>query len=172
MALFAFGLEYSLRKMQVCPILSKGSKCPVLLIQLWHHRLMRINNTSRRISILTAMGMLLLACAVFGWGLQYKMSLYGPLSGLSHSTPEAKLLSEKERPASRQDNASIRPAFTQPQTSMLPALLLIAILAMRLRHLVMKWMQAASVQTASRHQRRAYLNYFSFRPPPASILSY
>jgi protein-S-isoprenylcysteine O-methyltransferase Ste14 len=55
---------------------------------------------------------------------------------------------------------------------MLYALLLIAVLAMILRYLAMKWMRTASVQAASRQQRRAHLNYFSFRPPPASISSY
>lgn len=133
------------------------------------HRPMRISTSSRRISILTAMGMLLLACAVFAWGLQYKMSLYGPVNGISHSTPEAKLLSEKERPASQQEKASIRPAFPQPQTTMLPALLLIAAVAICLPHSATLWMRTASMQVALIQHRRAHLNYFSFRPPPDSL---
>jgi hypothetical protein len=133
---------------------------------------MRVSITNRRISTLAAMGVFILACAVFGWGLQYKMSLYGPTNGLSTSIPHAKLLSQKERHISSLDEVSIHSASLQPQSSMFNALLLIAVLAMSLRPLAMKWMQAASVQASSRHQRRAYLNYFSFRPPPASIPSY
>jgi hypothetical protein len=100
------------------------------------------------------------------------MSLYGPTNGLSTSIPHAKLLSQKERRISSQDEVSIRSASAQPQSSMFYALLLIAVLAMSLRHLAMVWMHAASVQAASRQQRHASLNYFSFRPPPASIPSY
>jgi len=118
------------------------------------------------------MGILLLSCAVFGWGLHYKMSLYCPVNGLSHSTPEAKLLSEKERPASQQDRASIRPAFTQTQTSMLFALLLIAALAMDLLKSATLWMRTPSMQVAWSQQQRAHLNYFSFRPPPNLLSSY
>jgi hypothetical protein len=132
---------------------------------------MRINSTSRRISILTVMGILLLSCAVFGWGLQYKMSLYGPVNGLSHSTPKAKLLSEKERPAFQRNKASIRPAFTQLQTLMISALLLIAALAMDLCHAATQWMRTASMQVAWSRQQRAHLNYFSFRPPPDLLSS-
>jgi hypothetical protein len=133
---------------------------------------MRINRTSRRISILTAMGILLLVCAVFGWGLQYKMSLYCPVNGLSHSAPEAKLLSEKERPASQQDKASFRPAFTQPHPSMFFALLLIDALAMDLCQAATLWMRTANMQVAWSQHQRTHLNYFSFRPPPASLSSY
>lgn len=42
---------------------------------------------------------LMLTFAVSSWGLQYKLSLYHS-PGVRHSVPEAKLLSEKERPAS------------------------------------------------------------------------
>jgi hypothetical protein len=133
---------------------------------------MRVSITNRRISTLAAMGVLILACAVFGWGLQYKMSLYGPINGLSTSTPHAKLLSQKERRISNPDEVSIRSASVQPQSSMLYALILFAVLATCLRHSAMKWMQNAGVQAVSRQQQRAHLNYFSFRPPPASIPSY
>jgi hypothetical protein len=118
------------------------------------------------------MGVLFLACAVFGWGLQYKMSLYGPTNGLSTATPHAKLLSQKERLPSNQQVVSFRSASALPQSSVLYALLLIAALAVSLPHLAMVWMQTAKSHYAASQQRRARLNYFSLRPPPASIPSY
>ncbi len=44
----------------------------------------------------------MLCMAVFGWGLQYKLSLYKGKDSVSHLAPVAKLLSQKERPAAVQ----------------------------------------------------------------------
>jgi hypothetical protein len=109
---------------------------------------------------------------VFGWGLQYKMSLYGLANGFSTSVPQAKLLSQKERPASHREKASIRPASTHSQAPMFFTLLLIAALAASLPCSAAMRMQTASLRDVSSQQRRAHVNYFSFRPPPASIPSY
>jgi hypothetical protein len=54
---------------------------------------------NRRRAILLPIGLLMLCMAVFGWGLQYKLSLYQPEDSVSHLAPVAKLLSQKERPA-------------------------------------------------------------------------
>jgi hypothetical protein len=40
-----------------------------------------------------------LALSVFAWGLQYKVSLYDPPQSVSHTIPEAKLLSEDQQVA-------------------------------------------------------------------------
>lgn len=45
------------------------------------------------------LSILLLALAVFGWGLHSKLSLYHLRAPASEVTPIAKLLSERERPA-------------------------------------------------------------------------
>lgn len=42
-------------------------------------------------------GLVLLGCAVFAWGLRYKLSLYQPPHTASRHMPEAKLLTGKER---------------------------------------------------------------------------
>ena len=128
---------------------------------------MCLNYTSRRISTLTAMGILLLACAVFGWGLEYKMSLYVPVSRQTTSAPEAKLLSEKERPAAEQNATSIRSVYTQLQASIQFSLFLITILMMRLHLKAALWMRITRVPDDLEKQRCAHSNYFSFRPPPA-----
>jgi hypothetical protein len=38
-----------------------------------------------------------LGLSVFGWGLQYKLSLYDPPQASSHQMPQAKLLSQDEQ---------------------------------------------------------------------------
>ena len=59
-----------------------------------------LSNSSgnRRRAVLLPLGLLMLSMAVFGWGLQYKLSLYQGKGSIAHLTPEAKLLSQKERP--------------------------------------------------------------------------
>jgi hypothetical protein len=53
---------------------------------------------NRRRAVLLPLGLLMLSLAVFGWGLQYKLSLYKGKDSISHLAPVAKLLSQKERP--------------------------------------------------------------------------
>ncbi len=48
--------------------------------------------------------MLLLAIAVFGWGLHYKLTLYQQGAEVRVSEPAAKLLSERERPTENATN--------------------------------------------------------------------
>jgi hypothetical protein len=52
------------------------------------------------------------------------------------------------------------------------ALLLIAALAMDLCQAATLWMRTANMQVAWSQHPRTHLNYFSFRPPPASLSSY
>jgi hypothetical protein len=63
---------------------------------------------SHRRAVLLPMGLLFLSMAVFGWGLQYKLSLYQGKDSITHLAPVAKLLSQKERPAGGQ--TLVRPA--------------------------------------------------------------
>jgi len=136
------------------------------------YRPMRINCTSRRVSLLSAMGIFLLACAVFGWGLQYKISLYDQANGLSASMPHAKLLSEKERPASSLGGVLMSPSSTQPQSTTLYPLFLIVTLTLGLRLSADVWMLNSRVADVLPQQRCAHTNFFAFRPPPASLPSY
>jgi hypothetical protein len=57
---------------------------------------------NRRRAVILPIGLLMLCMAVFGWGLQYKLSLYKGKDSVSHLAPVAKLLSQKERPAAVQ----------------------------------------------------------------------
>jgi hypothetical protein len=62
------------------------------------HRIsvLTLNPTSRRRPSALTLAVLL-GCAVFLWGLGYKLSLYQPVVS-RHSEPAARLLSQKERP--------------------------------------------------------------------------
>jgi hypothetical protein len=131
---------------------------------------MRIKITSRRISSPIALGIVLLAFALFGWGVKYKLSLYDPPGSLSTRIPQAKLLSQKERPALFGDTDSFHPVPPQPNSSVLfPAFLIASVLL------------GSSVEVSFRigiipdddmgQQRCAHSSFFSFRPPPALIPS-
>jgi hypothetical protein len=52
---------------------------------------------------------LLLALAVFGWGLHSKLSLYHVRAGASEAVPIAKLLSERERPSDTAEHCELNP---------------------------------------------------------------
>jgi hypothetical protein len=52
---------------------------------------------------------LLLAFAVFGWGLHSKLSLYHVRTGASETVPIAKLLSERERPSDTTQHCDSNP---------------------------------------------------------------
>ena len=85
--------------------------------------------------MLAAMGVLSLAFAVFGWGIQYKLSLYNLPGSAPTSMPVAKLLSQKERPVYSTNVQVVRPPSPQPLTTTLfPVLFFAAIvLSSRLR---------------------------------------
>jgi hypothetical protein len=116
----------------------------------------------RRFAFLLPLGLLMLSMAVFGWGLQYKLSLYQASDSISHLTPEAKLLSQKERPVARLA-IDARPAEI-PAFPLLPALLMVAFTP--------GLYQAATryARTASKEGSRAplppCLQAVFLRPPP------
>jgi hypothetical protein len=116
----------------------------------------------RYCAFLLSFGLLTLSMAVFGWGLQYKLSLYQTKSSVAHLTPEAKLLSQKERPLVGQVQTT-RPV--EPQAfPVVPALMMVTL-------------AAASCQAAARYTRTGSLeksraplppcvHAIFFRPPP------
>jgi hypothetical protein len=127
---------------------------------------MRINITSRCTYALRAVGILIVALAVFGWGLHYKMSLYDSPSSHSTAVPHAKLLSQKERPAASTEAGLIRlESQRQPSSNfylqVVPAAIVTgsAIAAPR-------WMQIRPTVWNARQRQIATTSFFSFRPPP------
>jgi len=131
--------------------------------------LVLFHRTNRRIHTLNVLGMLFLAISVFAWGLQYKMSLYSPSSGLNASVPHAKLLSQKERPDS--NVASIKPDSTQDRSPVSYTIFLFASILCTLVVAVTVQTRGLSLDKGSRLQRFAALDFFSFRPPPVLLPS-
>ena len=129
---------------------------------------MPINRTSRSSSA-SRLGVLMLAFAVFGWGLHYKLSLYDRSGSSCSQAPDAKLLSEKERPPEPRSLAFDTPRSLQLLSSVFPSLLLLCIAARRFR--LNSRFRIQNV-LADREHFRLFLAasiFFSFRPPPASL---
>ena len=117
-----------------------------------------------RCAFLLALGLLTLSAAVFGWGLQYKLSLYKGKDSISHQIPEAKLLSQKERPTADQA-VSVRPA---PMPVLLFPVLMVAAIASGLFQAAARYARTGSIER-SRPPLPPCLHAILFRPPPALI---
>jgi len=133
---------------------------------------MQMKVKGRRLQIVAALGAFFLALAVFGWGLQYKLSLYGNPSDHPSSIPHAKLLSQKERPAC---SAAVGLIDSNPPQSQLPAsffALFVGVILLGSSAAQFSWMRNRVLVGYSGQQRLAVSNYFAFRPPPATPSSH
>ena len=120
---------------------------------------------NRRRAILLPIGLLMLSMAVFGWGLQYKLSLYQGKDSISHLAPVAKLLSQKERPAVGQ--ALARPAAAPAWPFLAWSACLIATLAFALCQAAARYLRSGSLE-GGRHPLPPCLEAILRRPPPAA----
>ena len=107
--------------------------------------------------------------AVFGWGLQYKLSLYNSSDVYTTSFPHAKLLSPKERPASAPDIASTTSPTPQLELLSFYTGCLLAAIVFSFPMPTSGRNLKAPAKEQSRKQRYAASNFFSFRPPPALL---
>ena len=131
-------------------------------------RLLTVDTTTRRTAP-ALFFVLLLAIAVFSWGLQYKMSLYCPKATPSNVLT-AKLLSQKERPVSPKDVNSALSTSPQPQSSTLFSVFLIATIAVGVSLVPLFSIGTVTIGDDSHRQSCAILYCFLPRPPPASLL--
>jgi hypothetical protein len=113
---------------------------------------------NRRRAVLLIPALLVLCMAVFGWGLQYKLSLYQRNDSISHLAPVAKLLSQKERPAAEQ-------ALAQPPALPWPVFFIVT-LAFGLLQAAARYLRFASLERF-RAPLPACLRAIVCRPPPA-----
>jgi hypothetical protein len=118
-----------------------------------------------RRAFLLALGLLTLSAAVFGWGLQYKLSLYHGKDSISHQIPEAKLLSQKERPATGQA-VSVR-SSELPAFPLFPAFIIVT-LASGLFQAAARYLRIGSLER-SRPPLPPCLQAIFLRPPPVLI---
>jgi hypothetical protein len=121
----------------------------------------RKSSGSRR-AVLLPLGLLMLSLAVFGWGLQYKLSLYQGKNSITHRAPEAKLLSQKERPATAQALDARSPEV--PAFPLFVDFMLVAV-AFLLRLAATRYVRTGSLER-SRPPRPPCLQAVFFRPPP------
>jgi hypothetical protein len=122
----------------------------------------RISLKKRNFAFLLPISFLMLSMAVFGWGLQYKLSLYKAKNSITHLAPEAKLLSQKERPM------ALQPASERPtELPSLPkiCLALVVALAPGLFRSAARYGRIGSTEKA-RAPFPPCLESLFFRPPP------
>jgi hypothetical protein len=127
---------------------------------------MRINITSRFTHTLRAAGILIVALAVFGWGLHYKLSLYDLPGNHSAAVPHAKLLSQKERPAASTAAGSIRLESRRQPSSIFYARVVLAAIVTALPIAAWRRLWTRPTVWDARQRQIAETNFFSFRPPP------
>src|ERR1700722_12761941 len=116
----------------------------------------------RRRAFLLPLSLLMLSMAVFGWGLQYKLSLYKSKNSITHLAPVAKLLSQKERPLAAQP-ANERPTDlpSLPQISFA----VVVALAPGLFRATARYRRIGTIEKA-RAPFPPCLELLFFRPPP------
>jgi hypothetical protein len=129
---------------------------------------MNLGVTSRRGTFRLVAIVLLLAAGVFFWGLKYKLSLYdSPASASSMLVPQAKLLSQKERPTAIQADSLVLPSSPELSLIAVSALLFTTIcLSMHAVQIVPTWLAA---NDDDRHRAHFRSSFFSFRPPPTPL---
>ncbi len=120
---------------------------------------------TRRRTILLPMGLLMLALAVFGWGLQYKLSLYQSKDSVSHLAPAAKLLSQKERPVASQ-SVNVHPHWVPVWP-----LLFFVLLAPGLYRFIVRRLRPAS-REGSHSPIPTCIRSVFVRPPPFFVPSF
>ena len=120
------------------------------------------NSSGSRRAVLLPLGLLMLSLAVFGWGLQYKLSLYQSKDSITHLAPVAKLLSQKERPVATQRLVARSPEV--PAFPFVAASILVAV-ASCLRRAVARYLRTGSMEK-SRPSQPPCLQAVFFRPPP------
>jgi hypothetical protein len=139
---------------------SGAERCNNILVLDSGSLLTQMNSRqNRRRAVLLVPGLLMLCMAIFGWGLQYKLSLYQGSKSISHLTPVAKLLSQKERPAAEQSVAH-SPARPWPA-------FLIVMIAFGLPRAAARYSRVGSLQ-GCRVTLPICLNAIVCRPPPAT----
>jgi hypothetical protein len=108
----------------------------------------------------------LLAAGVFFWGLKYKLSLYdSPVSASSMSVPQAKLLSQKERPL-HADSPGSQSRRELPIVVISVFFIATICLSIRAVQSVPLWLAANEDARRRAHFRSSF---FSFRPPPTPL---
>ncbi|MGA7522955.1 MAG: hypothetical protein WBW84_10765 [Acidobacteriaceae bacterium] len=122
--------------------------------------------TKRLTLALMTFAVVCLASAVFLWGTEYKVSLYPRHLKPQPAVPFAKLLSERERPASGTEAVSRADALPLI-TFFSPALLTTALLREKAEPFLVVPLWGRAIPSI---RKTPWLIHFSFRPPPGITL--
>ena len=121
---------------------------------------MKTEQKRRRGSQWMIVAIAMLAFAVFSWGVQYKLSLYNPTAHMS----SAKLLSQRERPATFETTKLAAVPLVSPEPSTLFAL------AMGVTIAALCFLKPVFLLRVTWHQallpQQPDQTFFFFRPPP------
>jgi hypothetical protein len=153
-------------KLGACICYTRSDLSPLFVLidseSIWELGLLLFRNSRR--AFLLALGLLVLSAAVFGWGLQYKLSLYQRKDAVSHQMPEAKLLSQKERPATIQSVSNV--SSERPAISLFPVLIFTFAASGLLQ--TARYTRVGSLEPPPCHFAPCLQAIF-FRPPPALL---
>lgn len=121
----------------------------------------------RPLSLLGCIAFLGLACCVFGWGLQYKLSLYGSSQPTSHLLPSVKLISGDEQSRTPESllAVQIEPVTPPPRLTATIGFLVSFLAVSLLTPAVSGHRESDALRP--RHLGRGILTLFFVRPPPA-----
>jgi len=121
---------------------------------------MNVDQTRQRGSHWMIVSIAMLALAVFSWGVRYKVSLYNPANHMS----AAKLLSQRERPATLESAKVAADPVVLPGVSSLFAVAMGVMLA-ALWSLKVAFSPKSAEHPARLPKQRSQ-TFFFFRPPP------
>jgi hypothetical protein len=125
---------------------------------------MNAEQTKRRRSRGMMIAIVLLAFAVFSWGISYKLSLYNPAAHMS----AAKLLSQRERPATFEATKQAANPLMHPSANPVPATLFVLAIGAFLAQL--SFCKPDFLQRSVWHRvqlsKQPGQTFFFFRPPP------
>lgn len=126
---------------------------------------------TNRLSPLAVASVLLIGLAVFGWGLSYKLSLYQAPHSVARRTPEAKLLTQKERVTASSHAVSLDAQTEFPlQVPVVFPGILVALFFVAALFFSQRVGRLAFAETRLHRRGEAATSHFSFRPPPQALL--
>jgi len=117
------------------------------------------------------MTVLLVVFAVFSWGVQYKLSLYDRPAKSIAAVPQAKLLSQKERPVAVHQPLAVNASDALRLVPSYFGILFGLILASSMARILQKFGNSETAEFIPLDPG-PYLSYFFFRPPPFAMNSH
>lgn len=126
---------------------------------------MSMDSAAKRQRRLRLTTIVMLVLALFSWGVEYKISLYDIPAEKSVGVPQAKLLSQKERPTALYEATSNDLTILE-QPVLLFFCALLSGLASLASHSGISAFLSSNLFDTVRRDRQPGFSFFFFRPPP------